>query len=110
MRNYFLLTLILFSSFSITAQKILITDLEVDKLNSPHGLDNKNPKFSWIIDTDHYNVLQTHYQVFVANLLISKNDDRNTFLTGKLLSYNQILVFFAGGCAIPRSNCTQLLC
>ena len=95
MRNYFLLTLILFSSFSINAQKILITNLEVDKLNSPHGLDNKNPKFSWIIDTDHYNVLQTHYQVFVAtDKVFSKNS--LVWDSGKVASEESVYVNYLG--------------
>ena len=95
MRNYFFLILILFSSFSITAQKILITNLEVDKLNSPHGLDNKNPKFSWIIDTDHYNVLQTHYQVFVAtDKVFSKNS--LVWDSGKVASDESVYVNYLG--------------
>ena len=51
---------------SINAQKVTVTQLEVDKLTTPSGLDNQNPDFSWILKSDEYNLNQTHYQVFVA--------------------------------------------
>ena len=46
-----MLTLLVFL-LSLNAQKTTITNLEVDKLISPIGLDNKNPDFSWIINSE----------------------------------------------------------
>ena len=58
-------------------------------------LDNKNPKFSWIIDTDHYNVLQTHYQVFVAtDKVFSKNS--LVWDSGKVASEESVYVNYLG--------------
>ena len=58
--------LFVLSLFCVQAQKISITQLEVDKLTRPLGLDTKNPDFSWIIKSDEHNLSQTHYQIFVA--------------------------------------------
>ena len=58
--------LIFLSVLSVQAQKTSITQLEVDRLTSPLGLDSKSPDFSWVIKSDDYNVNQTHYQVFVS--------------------------------------------
>ena len=62
---YTMLTLLVFL-LSVNAQKTTITNLEVDKLISPIGLDNKNPDFSWIINSEDFNVSQTHYQISVS--------------------------------------------
>ena len=73
MRSIFSLVISLFS-LSLLAQKITISDLEVDQLTTPIGLDNPNPKFSWLINSDKYNLKQTHYQIFVAkDKTFSKN-------------------------------------
>ena len=53
-RFVFILLTILIFLFSVNAQKTTITNLEVDKLISPLGLDNKNPDFSWIINSEDY--------------------------------------------------------
>lgn len=58
--------LIFLSLLSVQAQKTTITQLEVDKLINPLGLDSQNPDFSWRIKSDDYDLNQTHYQLFVA--------------------------------------------
>ena len=45
---------------SVQAQKTTITQLKVDKLINPLGLDSRNPDFSWRIKSDEYNLNQTH--------------------------------------------------
>ena len=52
--------LFVLSLFCVQAQKISITQLEVEKLTRPLGLDNQNPDFSWIIKSDEHNLSQTH--------------------------------------------------
>ncbi|MDA9596986.1 glycoside hydrolase family 78 protein [Flavobacteriaceae bacterium] len=59
--------LFVLSLFCVQAQKINITQLEVEKLTRPLGLDTQNPDFSWIIKSDEHNLSQTHYQIFVAS-------------------------------------------
>ena len=97
MRRFLLLNLsiLLLGSFSIEAQKTSITNLEVDKLISPMGLDNKNPDFSWIINSSDYNVSQTHYQIFVAtDAVFSKKS--LVWDSGKVASGESVYVKYAG--------------
>lgn len=58
--------LIFLSFLSVQAQKTSITQLEVDEFETPLGLDNPNPNFSWVINSKEFNLNQTHYQIFVA--------------------------------------------
>ena len=43
---------------SVQAQKTTITQLKVDKLINPLGLDSRNPDFSWRIKSDEYDLNQ----------------------------------------------------
>ena len=89
---YTMLTLLVFL-LSVNAQKTTITNLEVDKLNSPIGLDNKNPDFSWIINSEDYDVVQTHYQIFVAtDEFFSKNS--LVWDSGKIRSDESVYVMY----------------
>jgi len=54
------------SIISIQSQKTSIVQLEVDEFETPLGLDNPNPNFSWVIQSNKYNLNQTQYQIFVA--------------------------------------------
>ena len=88
------LTLLIFL-FSVNAQKTIITNLEVDKLISPLGLDNKNPDFSWIIKSEGYDVVQTHYQIFVAtDEVFSKNS--LVWDSGRVSSDKSVYVKYEG--------------
>ena len=91
---FIMLTLLLFL-FSVNAQKTTITNLEVDKLISPLGLDNKNPDFSWIINAEGYDVSQTHYQIFVAtDQIFSKSS--LVWNSGKVTSDESVYVMYKG--------------
>ena len=88
-------TLIYITLFSLKAQDITISKLEVDKLNNPIGLDSKNPDFSWIILSDSYNINQTHYQIFVAT---DKNFSKKSLVwdSGKVNSSKSVYVKYRG--------------
>ena len=96
MRRFLITTLaLLMCFFSIEAQKTTITNLEVDKLISPLGLDNKSPDFSWIINSEDYNIAQTHYQIFVAtDEIFSKNS--LVWDSGKVSSDESVYVKYVG--------------
>ncbi len=80
---------------SINAQKVSVTQLEVDKLTTPSGLDNQNPDFSWILKSDEYNLNQTHYQVFVAtDKIFSKKS--LVWDSGKINSSESVYVKYQG--------------
>jgi alpha-L-rhamnosidase len=96
MRRFLITTLaLLMCFFSIEAQKTTITNLEVDKLISPLGLDNKSPDFSWIINSEDFNIAQTHYQIFVAtDEIFSKNS--LVWDSGKVSSDESVYVKYVG--------------
>ena len=80
---------------SVQAQKTTITELEVDKLINPLGLDSKNPDFSWIIKSEDYNLNQTHYQVFVATDRTFSNKSL-VWDSGKVNSSESVYVNYQG--------------
>jgi len=43
-----------------------VTDLRVDHLNHPMGLENSSPTFSWRLESDARNVRQTGFRILVA--------------------------------------------
>ncbi|MDA8762627.1 glycoside hydrolase family 78 protein [Flavobacteriaceae bacterium] len=92
----FIYSILIFLSFySVQAQPISITQLEVDKLANPLGLDSGNPDFSWIIKSDDFNINQTHYQLFVAtDKVFSKKS--LVWDSGKVNSSESVYVKYQG--------------
>ena len=87
--------LFVLSLFCVQAQKISITQLEVEKLTRPLGLDTQNPDFSWIIKSDEHNLSQTHYQIFVAtDKIFSKKS--LVWDSGKVNSSESVYVKYQG--------------
>jgi alpha-L-rhamnosidase len=87
--------LIFLTLCSIHAQPTSISQLEVDKLSNPIGLDSENPDFSWIIKSDDFNLNQTHYQVFVAkDKVFSKNS--LVWDSGKVNSSESVYIKYQG--------------
>ena len=82
------------SLISVKSQTI-ITQLEVDKLINPMGLDSRNPDFSWRIKSDDFNLNQTHYQVFVAK---DKVFSKNSLIwdSGKVNSSESVYIKYQG--------------
>ena len=44
-----------------------ITDLRTELLKSPEGIDVRQPRLSWRIESDEQNVMQTAYHILVAS-------------------------------------------
>ena len=87
--------LFVLSLFCVQAQKISITQLEVEKLTRPLGLDTQNPDFSWIIKSDEHNLSQTHYHIFVAtDKIFSKKS--LVWDSGKVNSSESVYVKYQG--------------
>ena len=74
---------------------ILIDKMEVNELNSPIGLDDQNPNFSWKINCDCYDLKQTHYQIKVST---DKFDSEKNLIwnSGKIESSNSIRIKYNG--------------
>ena len=80
---------------SVQAQKTTITQLKVDKLINPLGLDSRNPDFSWRIKSDEYDLNQTHYQLFVATDKIFSKQSL-VWDSGKVNSSESVYVKYQG--------------
>lgn len=87
--------LIFLSLLSAQAQKVIITQLEVDKLVNPLGLDSQNPDFSWVIQSDQYNLNQSHYQIFVATDKVFSSKSL-VWDSGKVNSSESVYVKYQG--------------
>ena len=86
---------LLFIPYILLSQMILIDKMEVNELNSPIGLDDQNPNFSWKINCDCYDLKQTHYQIKVST---DKFDSEKNLIwnSGKIESSNSIRIKYNG--------------
>ena len=87
--------LLLFIPYILLSQMIYVDKMEVNELNSPIGLDDQNPSFSWKINCDCYNLKQTHYQIKVSS---DKFDSKENLIwdSGKIESSNSIRIRYDG--------------
>ena len=85
-------------SFSAKAQnKISVTNLQCEMLNSPEGIDVLKPRLSWQINTDVNDVKQTAYQILVASSLEKLNaNNADLWDSGKVESDETINIIYKG--------------
>jgi alpha-L-rhamnosidase len=67
-----------------------VTDLRIEYLTNPVGIDVKKPRFSWKITSEEQNVLQTSYQIVVTS------EGKLVWDTGNRDSNSSILVEYEG--------------
>ena len=86
---------ILLISFLLSLQQfyaqVSITNLRCEMLANPLGIDVKEPRFSWQLNSDQRNVQQTTYQIIVSSSVekLSK-DDGDVWNSGKQNSSKSI--------------------
>lgn len=84
------------SSFSLDAQ-IRIVELTCDYRINPVGIDHLQPALSWKITSSQHNIIQTAYQILVAdNLLDLKKDKGNIWDSKKVSSSASLQHAYAG--------------
>ena len=89
------LAIALLLAFSATSQRLEVYDLSVEHKQNPLGLESPTPRLSWKLKSDEKDILQTHYQVQVAEV----NKFPATHLTWeseKVASDQSILIPYAG--------------
>lgn len=64
-----------------------IIDLKCENLTNPIGMDEKNPIFSWKLESDKENTVQTRYELTVGNFTVNEacGDSINIEYTGPAL-------------------------
>lgn len=74
--------------------QLQISTLSVEHLTNPVGLDETQPKFSWVLTSKQRNVMQTAYEIQVADNVAIKG--KLVWKTGKVLSDASINVSYNG--------------
>ena len=79
---------------------VSVTNLTVENLKRPLGIDTAEPRFSWQITSDRQDVRQTAYQIIVCD------DKREVWNTGKVDSDQQLWLPYAGKPLQSNTACT----
>lgn len=79
---------------------VSVTNLTVENLKRPLGIDTAEPRFSWQITSDRQDVRQTAYQIVVCD------DQGEVWNTGKVDSDQQLWLPYAGKKLQSNTACT----
>ena len=79
---------------------VSVTNLTVENLKRPLGIDTAEPRFSWQITSDQQDVRQTAYQIIVCD------DQGEVWNTGKVDSDQQLWLPYAGKQLQSNTACT----
>ena len=80
--------------------KVGVTNLRVENLKEPLGIDTDKPRFSWQITSDKKAVRQTAYQIVVSG------DKGELWNSGKVASDEQLWIPYAGDALKSGTFCT----
>ena len=93
--------IILFALLPLLAfAKVEVTNLRVENLDKPLGIDTNEPRFSWQITSDKKNVRQTAYQIVVSG------DQGELWNSGRVESDQQLWVRYGGSQLKSNTACT----
>ncbi|RLD12064.1 MAG: alpha-L-rhamnosidase [Chlamydiae bacterium] len=83
-----------------------IINLKCDYLENPLGIDNINPRLSWILKSEQHGQCQTAYQILVAssNKLLAA-DNADLWDSGKVESEQTNNIKYSGKKLPPRQEC-----
>jgi len=84
------------TSFTLQAQ-IKIVDLTCDYKSNPIGIDHTQPVLNWKIQSKKYNVLQTAYQILVADNLKDLKANKGNIWDSKKINTSQSLQIIYSG-------------
>ena len=93
-----ILIIFLLSAFSLaTIAKTQVTNMVVEYQVNPIGIDIEMPRLSWQIISDEENVMQSAYEIRVANSKSSlSNKNKQVWASGKVISENSVNVEYEG--------------
>lgn len=97
--------LVLFISIQQLNAQVTVSNLRCEMLLNPQGIDVKQPRLSWQLQSNQRNVVQTSYQIFVSsnaqNLQQNKGDVWNS---GKISSNQSLHVQYNGAALQPNKK------
>ncbi|MEY4432548.1 MAG: hypothetical protein RLZZ44_678, partial [Bacteroidota bacterium] len=90
--------LLVFSSFATIAQNELsVGQLQTEMLTNPEGIDVKQPRFSWVIQSKSKSVKQIAYQITAASSLEKLNTNTpDLWDSGKVVNDESVHVLYNG--------------
>ena len=74
-----------------------LRDVRVEYRENPIGLDVRKPRFSWKLDTEEYNTIQTAYQIYITYYDKADKKEIVAWNSGKVESDQSVLVEYSGG-------------
>ncbi len=81
----------------LTFSQVAVSGLLTENKIHPDGLDQPHPQFSWQLNSDERNVLQTAYEIRVSNNQSHFQSGKNIYWTsGKVASDQSIHVVYSG--------------
>jgi alpha-L-rhamnosidase len=89
---------VLFFSLAAVAQNgISISQLQTEMLTNPEGIDVKQPRFSWVLQSKLNQIKQIAYQITVASSLEKLNTNTpDLWDSGKVVSDESVNVIYSG--------------
>ena len=95
--------ILLFLAANFVQATVTVSHLRVENLTAPLGLDTRTPRFSWRIESDQRNVVQTAYELRV------ESDGTTLWDTGLVSSDDQLWVPYRGTPLRDGQHCTWQL-
>ncbi|MGN1192408.1 MAG: glycoside hydrolase family 78 protein [Dorea sp.] len=82
-----------------------LKDVCVEYRNNPIGLDVKKPRFSWKLESEEQNTMQTAYQIQVIQMsTVDEEEGSVVWDTGKVDSDQSVLVTYVGEKLLPETE------
>lgn len=77
--------------------QLSVTNLLTEQMHNPVGLDAEKPRFTWQLQSDRRDVLQTAYEIRVGeDLEALKKGKKTTWSSGKIASGQSVMVAYSG--------------
>lgn len=97
MNKKFLYTLLLMMLPLALSARVSVTDVKIENMTCPLGIDTTTPRFSWKTVSDSKNVVQTAYEILVASSPEGLEEGKADYWqSGTVKSSQQLWVAYAG--------------
>lgn len=85
----------LLASYSVLTAQVSVQNLLCENRSNPIGLDIMQPRFTWQLQSDKRNVMQTAYEIRVGKDIVNLAKGKNViWTTGKVMSDQSVLVAY----------------
>ncbi len=89
--------LFVFAAINFLNAQVAVKNLRCEMLINPLGIDAAPPRFSWQLESDKRNVIQTSYQIIISSTDQKlKNNDGDVWNSGKIIDGKSLLMGYGG--------------